>query len=81
MAEFPMDPLLSKMIIKSEEYKCVDQILSIVSMLTVGNAIFYRPKEKALHADNAKKNFFRPGGDHLALLNVYNQWVETKYSA
>ena len=49
-------------------------------MLTVGNAIFYRPKEKALHADNAKKNFFRPGGDHLALLNVYNQWVETNHS-
>jgi len=24
MAEFPMDPLMSKMVIKSEEYKCVD---------------------------------------------------------
>ena len=26
-----------------------------------------------MHADNARKNFFRPGGDHLSLLNVYNE--------
>ena len=26
-----------------------------------------------LLADNARANFFRPGGDHLTLLNVYNE--------
>jgi pre-mRNA-splicing factor ATP-dependent RNA helicase DHX16 len=41
-------------------------------MLSVGNSIFYRPKDKAVHADQARKNFFRPGGDHLALLTVWN---------
>jgi pre-mRNA-splicing factor ATP-dependent RNA helicase DHX16 len=40
-------------------------------MLSAGNAIFFRPKEKAMHADNARKNFFRPGGDHITLLNVF----------
>jgi len=40
-------------------------------MLSVGNAIFFRPKEKALHADNARKTFFRSGGDHMTLLNVF----------
>jgi pre-mRNA-splicing factor ATP-dependent RNA helicase DHX16 len=40
-------------------------------MLSVGNAIFFRPKEKAMHADNARQNFFRPGGDHLTLLTVF----------
>jgi len=72
MAEFPVDPMLAKMIIISEEYKCLDQILTIVAMLSVGNSIFHRPKDRAMHADNAKQNFYRPGGDHLALLNVYN---------
>lgn len=45
-------------------------------MLSVGNTIFYRPadKEKKIHADNCKKSFYRPGGDHLALLNCFNQW-------
>ena len=33
-----------------------------------------------MHADNARKNFFRPGGDHLALLSVWNEWVETNFS-
>ena len=49
-------------------------------MLCQGNAIFYRPKDKALHADNSKATFARPAGDHLALLQVYTQWAECNYS-
>jgi HrpA-like RNA helicase len=33
MAEFPVDPMLSKAIIASEDYSCTDEILTIVSML------------------------------------------------
>jgi len=80
MAEFPVDPQLSKTILNAETYGCVDQILTICSMLSVNNAIFYRPKDKAIHADNARRNFFRPHGDHLTLLNVYTQWMESGYS-
>ena len=46
----------------------------------MGGALFYRPKDKGIFADNARKNFFRPGGDHLTLLNVWNEWVDTEYS-
>lgn len=74
MAEFPLDPMLSKILIESERYKCVDQIITICAMLSVGNSVFYRPKDKQMHADTAKKTFYRPGGDHLTLLNVYNMW-------
>ena len=49
-------------------------------MLSVNDAIFYRPTDKVVDADNARVNFFRPGGDHLTLLNVYDQWVERDYS-
>ncbi|XP_034277526.1 pre-mRNA-splicing factor ATP-dependent RNA helicase DHX16 [Pantherophis guttatus] len=80
MAELPVDPMLSKMILASEQYKCSEQILTIAAMLSVNNAIFYRPKDKVVHADNARMNFFLPGGDHLVLLNVYTQWVESGYS-
>lgn len=80
MAEFPVEPMMSKMLIASEKYKCVEQILTITAMLSVNNAIFYRPKDKVVHADNARVNFFRSGGDHLTLLNVYDQWAETGYS-
>lgn len=80
MAEFPMEPMLSKLLITSEKYKCVDEALTICGMLGVDNAVFYRPKDKGLHADNARKNFHKVGGDHMTLLNVYKQWEETGYS-
>ncbi|KAJ1406256.1 RNA helicase, DEAD-box type, Q motif [Sesbania bispinosa] len=81
MAEFPLDPMLSKMIVASEKYKCSDEIISIAAMLSVGNSIFYRPKDKQVHADNARLNFHTGNvGDHIALLKVYNSWKETNYS-
>ncbi|KAJ5074182.1 hypothetical protein M0811_00811 [Anaeramoeba ignava] len=80
MAEFPLDPMMSKMIISSEKYKTTSEILTIASMLSVNNSIFYRPKDKEVHADNARKNFFNETGDHLSLLNVYNQWRDSNYS-
>ena len=80
MAEFPMDPMLSKMLIVSTSYGCSVEALSIAAMLQIGSSIFYCPKERKLHADNARVNFHRPGGDHLTLLNVWNQWAETQYS-
>merc|ERR1712130_869712 len=45
MAEFPLEPNLSKMLIMSVSLGCSDEILTIVSMLSVQN-VFYRPKEK-----------------------------------
>ncbi|XP_039127211.1 pre-mRNA-splicing factor ATP-dependent RNA helicase DEAH1 isoform X3 [Dioscorea cayenensis subsp. rotundata] len=81
MAEFPLDPMLSKMIVASDKYKCSDEIISIAAMLSVGNSIFYRPKDKQVHADNARLNFHTGNvGDHIALLNVYNSWKETNFS-
>lgn len=41
-------------------------------MVSIGSAVFYRPKDKAVHAEAAHKNFSRGNvGDHIALLNVY----------
>ncbi|XP_057952241.1 pre-mRNA-splicing factor ATP-dependent RNA helicase DEAH1-like isoform X2 [Malania oleifera] len=81
MAEFPLDPMLSKMIVASDKYKCSDDIISIAAMLSVGNSIFYRPKDKQVHADNARMNFHTGNvGDHIALLKVYSSWKETNFS-
>ncbi|XP_054805557.1 pre-mRNA-splicing factor ATP-dependent RNA helicase DEAH1-like isoform X2 [Prosopis cineraria] len=81
MAEFPLDPMLSKMIVASDNYKCSEDIISIAAMLSIGNSVFYRPKDKQVHADNARMNFHTGNvGDHIALLKVYNSWKETNYS-
>ncbi|KAJ3654984.1 hypothetical protein Zmor_014133 [Zophobas morio] len=80
MAEFPVDPMMAKMLLASEKYKCAEEIVTIAAMLSVNGAIFYRPKDKIIHADTARKNFNHIGGDHLSLLNVYNQWRDSDYS-
>ncbi|GAB9470862.1 Pre-mrna-splicing factor atp-dependent rna [Globisporangium polare] len=81
MAEFPLDPMMSKALVASEKFGCTEEIMTVCAMLSVNNSIFYRPKDKAVHADNARLNFARGGGgDHITLMNVYNQWVETNYS-
>ena len=80
MAEFPTDPMMGKAICGSEKYKCSDELCTISAMLGVGNSVFFSPKDKKMHADNARKNFFKPNGDLLTLMNVYKQWEETNFS-
>lgn len=43
MAEFPLEPMLCKMLIMSVHLGCSEEMLTIVSMLSVQN-VFYRPK-------------------------------------
>ncbi|KAI0012637.1 P-loop containing nucleoside triphosphate hydrolase protein [Xylariaceae sp. FL0662B] len=74
LAEFPTDPMLAKAVIAAAQFKCVDEVLSIVSMLGEASALFFRPKDKKIHADSARNRFtVKEGGDHLSLLNVWNQ--------
>jgi len=58
----------------------LSKVLTIISMLSESGSLFYRPKDKKLHADQARQNFVRAGGDHFTLLNVWEQWTETNYS-
>ncbi len=49
MAEFPLDPPVSKMLIASVDLGCSDEVLTIIGMLSAQN-IFYRPREKQAQA-------------------------------
>ncbi|KAJ1523816.1 hypothetical protein HK096_001307, partial [Nowakowskiella sp. JEL0078] len=86
MAEFPLDPLFSKVIINSKVVKylhtnivikysknmnCTSEILTIVAMLSVEN-VFFAPMDKREDASEAKKKFINHDGDHLTLLNVWD---------
>lgn len=79
MADFPMEPQMSKMLIASVDLGCSEEMLTIVSMLGAEN-IFYRPKDKQAQADAKKAKFHQPEGDHLTLLAVYNGWKASKFS-
>lgn len=79
MAEFPLAPQLSKMLLTSVDLNCSDEAITIVAMLSVQN-IFYRPREKQQQADQKRAKFFQPDGDHLTMLAVYEQWKEHGFS-
>ncbi|KAH9906811.1 P-loop containing nucleoside triphosphate hydrolase protein [Xylariomycetidae sp. FL2044] len=81
MAEFPTEPMLAKAVLAADKFTCVDEVLSIVSMLSEASALFFRPKDKKIHADSARNRFtVKEGGDHLTLLNIWNQWVDSDFS-
>ena len=73
MSEFPMEPSLAKILIMSVEYRCSEEMLTIVSMLSVPT-VFYRPKERQEESDAARERFYVAESDHLTLLHVYSQW-------
>ncbi|KAK9099359.1 hypothetical protein Syun_026404 [Stephania yunnanensis] len=81
MSEFPLEPWLSKKLVVSPEFNCSNEILSILSMLSVPNC-FLRPREEAQKAaaDEAKARFSHidGNGDHLTLLNVYNAYKQNE---
>ncbi|GKY97478.1 hypothetical protein MPSEU_000706200 [Mayamaea pseudoterrestris] len=79
MAEFPLDPSLSKMLILSVDLGCSDEILTITAMLSVENP-FFRPRDKQAQADMKKAKFHQVEGDHLTLLTVYKGWEAAKFS-
>jgi len=82
MAEFPLAPHLSKILLTAAQMECSDEVLTIVSMLSV-KYVFMRPKyntQEAERADAAKAKFNDAYGDHLTFLHVYNAWMENKRS-
>ena len=80
MVDFPLDPPLAKMLLSGAELGCSEEVLTIVSMLSVPN-IFFRPPERAEESDAAREKFFVPESDHLTFLHVYLQWKANGYRA
>lgn len=82
------------MLIVSPEFKCSNEMLTITAMLSgeysllvptiillicdaVPN-VWVRPNNQRREADQAKAHFTVPDGDHLTLLNVYNNYALCK---
>lgn len=77
MAEFPLDPMYSKVLIQSKEYECTSEAIAIISLLSV-DSIFFTPSDKREQAAEARKKFLHSDGDHLTLLNVLKSYWEVK---
>eukprot|EP00916_Digyalum_oweni_P009002 GHVL01015151.1.p1 GENE.GHVL01015151.1~~GHVL01015151.1.p1 ORF type:complete len:817 (-),score=152.08 GHVL01015151.1:1042-3468(-) len=79
MAEFPLEPNMSKMLLTSVDLRCSDEVITIVAMLQT-QTIFYRPRDKQTLADQKRFRFNQPEGDHLTFLEVYKEWTKNRFS-
>lgn len=76
MAELPLLPMHSKMLLASKEMNCSDEILTIIAMLQV-QQIFSTPKsgQGSINARRQRRNFEVSEGDLITYLNVYQAFV------
>lgn len=75
MAEFPLDPMLSKMLLFSGMYECSEEAVTVAAMLQIENcfvSVFNKKKQIA----RKKLKFAALEGDHLTLINVYRAFVD-----
>ncbi|CAP33531.2 Protein CBG15221 [Caenorhabditis briggsae] len=75
MAEFPLPPMHSKCLLKSAEFGCSDEIVTIVAMMQIQD-VFLTPFRARHQADIIRKKFSVEEGDHMTMLNVFTKFVE-----
>lgn len=73
MADFPIDPHLSRALIGASNRGCCEEVLSIIAMLSVPPP-FLRPRYAQKAADRAHRAFASGSGDHLSLLGTFAQF-------
>ncbi|TRY75661.1 hypothetical protein TCAL_01271 [Tigriopus californicus] len=80
MSVFPLSPNLSKVLLTAADMGCSDEVMTIVSMLSVNHHIFVRPPRFQKEADACKTCFNDFKGDHITLLNVFAAWIQNEQS-
>lgn len=61
---------VSQTILLSPDYSCSEEILSIVSLLSV-DTVLYNPPARREEVLAARKKFSSSEGDHMTLLSIY----------
>jgi len=75
MANLPIDPRLSRMLIESRTQGCMSEIAVIASALSIRDPR-ERPLELAEKADQAHREFADPASDFSSLLNIWRRYRE-----
>ncbi|GAB4827043.1 ATPdependent RNA helicase [Ancistrocladus abbreviatus] len=80
VAELPLDPMLSKMIIASAQLECSEEILTIAAVLSI-QSIWFSVRGAKKEMDEVKLRFAAAEGDHVTFLNVYKGFLQSGKSS
>jgi ATP-dependent helicase HrpA len=73
MAEFPLDPRISRMLIEAQEENCFNEIAVIAAALSIQDPR-ERPYDQADQASKVHALFAHPESDFLTYLNIWNRY-------
>ncbi|KAM3303778.1 putative pre-mRNA-splicing factor ATP-dependent RNA helicase DEAH4 isoform X2 [Capsicum chacoense] len=83
MAELPLEPSLSRTLLEANELDCLSQALTVVSMLSSETTLLPVPskssEKKRTHTPSKLPDGFGLG-DHIQLLQIYEQWYQIDYN-
>ncbi|KAL8468160.1 hypothetical protein ACS0TY_031413 [Phlomoides rotata] len=80
VAEIPLEPMISKMILASNDYGCSEEVITIAAVLSV-QSIWFSVRGAQKELDEAKLRFAAAEGDHISYLNVYKGFLESGKSS
>lgn len=76
MAECPLLPQLSRVLIEASKLICVEEVLSILAMLSgASESLFMQSGNDRETGVNAKKSFLHRSGDHMTLLAIHEAFM------
>lgn len=77
MAKFPIDCCFSRVLIASKFFAIMDEICTLVSLISCENVWFNVNKydeDRRANFDRKKSEFIDKQSDHMGLLNIYKEW-------
>nr|XP_009776484.1 PREDICTED: probable pre-mRNA-splicing factor ATP-dependent RNA helicase isoform X2 [Nicotiana sylvestris] len=83
MAELPLEPSLSRTLLEANELDCLSQALTVVSMLSAETTLLPAPSKSSEKKRKHTPSNLPDGsglGDHIQLLQIYEQWYQTDYN-
>eukprot|EP01061_Rhynchopus_euleeides_P017295 TRINITY_DN28771_c0_g1_i1.p1 TRINITY_DN28771_c0_g1~~TRINITY_DN28771_c0_g1_i1.p1 ORF type:complete len:691 (+),score=317.28 TRINITY_DN28771_c0_g1_i1:274-2073(+) len=75
---YPLTPTHGKALLVAESLGVFEEVVSIVSMLSVENVMSNPTQHERAAADKKRQAFSSPHGDHLTLLNLLNDYRKQK---
>lgn len=78
MAKIPLTPSFAHLLLCSDKFGCVEEILTAVAMLSSDNVLVqpHIESEKKL-AGQIHKQFSSRDGDFITLINIYEAWIKS----
>ncbi|KAF8332542.1 P-loop containing nucleoside triphosphate hydrolase protein [Amanita rubescens] len=74
-AEFPLDVGFARMLLRSRDFQCGEEILTIIAVTAVQDIFIIPEGAQGAVAELERRKFTAEEGDHLTLLNAYNAFV------